>query len=171
MKHSLSLNQPHESDGDLHTRNNRPLMELLREGDKHSSHSESPRLVHVSLNDSPRALGKPGANHVKHKHSHMNGILADDKKYRSLTFTGSGQDIVERTALISHQDIDIEDKDPEQDTYLKRHLSVGNNNFMNLTAERPRSSNLDMISSNRYGSQDYNMYIPVDDNHCEDSVV
>ncbi|KAK3089914.1 hypothetical protein FSP39_007623 [Pinctada imbricata] len=126
MRHSPSFNKHHESDGVLETKNTLPLMDLFRDEDKPPSYTETqtPNLKRnlTQMGNSPRSTDRNGG-HSKLEYGKMNGILADDQKFLSKSFTGSGRDILERAEMISHRTFDEDDEYFNEPFIGRRHSS------------------------------------------------
>lgn len=132
MQFSKSENHTEQSLDD----DSQPLMNLFRENENHSSHEESPKTNHHDHFSSPKDI-RSFSSKLRYV---PNGILSDNKRFGDIRLTGSGQDIVERTALIAEHDFYDSDPDAQERT---RHLSVGNRTQTKLidrVPERPRSA-------------------------------
>lgn len=113
-----------------------PFMEIFRENDNNSSREDSPKINHHDQFSSPKDI-RSFSSKLRYV---PNGILSEDKRFSDIKLMGSGQDIVERTALISDHDFYDSDPDAQERT---RHLSVGNRTQIKLVdraPERPRSA-------------------------------
>ncbi|XP_033751446.1 receptor-type guanylate cyclase Gyc76C-like [Pecten maximus] len=132
-----------DNNGDIQKKADQPILEILRESEVNPIRSDSPKHFSSTLErgESPRQhssrlLKSPIANKIRHG---PNGILFDERRLRNVDRAGSGQDIVERAALM----LDIDDMDSNMYTCETRSGSVGNRNHVNVIMPNslPENSN------------------------------
>lgn len=146
-----------DDNGEQTPDDNQPLMDIFRENENHSINEESPKIKHQEYS-SPLEI-RSFSSKLRYI---PNGIISEDKRFSDIKIMGSGQDIVERTALISNHDFYDSDIEAQERT---RHLSVGNRTHITLvdgTRERPssaRNNNREMYKLNSESSPEYQSLI------------
>ncbi|XP_048763359.2 receptor-type guanylate cyclase Gyc76C-like [Ostrea edulis] len=146
-----------DDNGEQTADDNQPLMDIFRENENHSINEESPKIKHQEYS-SPLEI-RSFSSKLRYI---PNGIISEDKRFSDIKIMGSGQDIVERTALISNHDFYDSDIEAQERT---RHLSVGNRTHITLvdgTRERPssaRNNNREMYKLNSESSPEYQSLI------------